>query len=498
MAGITTLTSRRHAMFRSYRSPARAAAIVQLTIMIFVIDALTPLDIAIAVLYVIVVLCATNVWSRRGVLATGIVCALLTVVAYAINRTPEFSSSLARCIVSVAAVGITTVLALAGMAATDSLRRRSESLRISEALLASTQRLSRTSSFRYDSALGLTWWSDEAARIYGVAPGAPAPDLMLARSHPDDLAIVRDALERARRGEATIELRHRLRMGDGEVKHVQVICSLTGSGSGGFEYLGALMDVSAAHEAAEALHRVQDQLAHVTRVTTLGELAASIAHEVNQPLAAVTTNGNACMRWLNRSPPDLQEARMALERIVDDTRRASEVIRRIRALARRGEVQMQELDINALLDDTVILVQRELLAQRIVLRLRQAPGLPRIIGDAVQLQQVLINLVMNAMQAIAGMAREGAGARRIEVATGLDAEGRVQVTVSDTGPGFSAAQAERLFEAFYTTRENGMGMGLAICRSIVDGHGGRISALPQQAGHGARLAFVLPAAEVMA
>ena len=189
---------------------------------------------------------------------------------------------------------------------------------------------------------------------------------------------------------------------------------------------------------------------------------------------------------------------MALERIVDDTRRASEVIRRIRALARRGEVQMQELDLNALLDDTVALVQRELTAQRIVLRLRQAPGLPRICGDAVQLQQVLINLVLNAMQAIAGTPREGGGARRVEVATGLDDEGRVQVTVSDSGPGLSAAQAERLFEAFYTTRENGMGMGLAICRSIVDGHGGRISALPQQAGHGARIAFVLPVAEVMA
>lgn len=486
-------------MFRSNRSPAQAAGIVLLMLAIFLIDAFTPLDVAIAVLYVVVVLCATNVWSRRGVLVTGVACVLLTVAAFAINHGPELSRSLARCVVSMSAVGITTLLALAGLTATESLRRRSESLRISEALLASTQRLSRTSSFRFHSVRGITWWSDEAARIYALAPSEPPTiERMLTRCHPDDLPLVQEAIARVRRGEPSIELRHRLRMEDGAIKHVHIISSLTAASNGDFEYLGALMDVSAAHEAAEALHRAQAQLAHVTRVTTLGELAASIAHEVNQPLAAVATNGNACLRWLNRATPDLGEARMALDRILDDTRRASEVIRRIRALARRGDTQRRELDLNQVLNDTVALVQRELSAQRISLRLDQARELPAVLGDAVQLQQVLINLVMNAMQAIAAMPRGAAGGRRIDVATGLDPEGRVMVTVADTGPGLSEAQAGRLFEAFYTTKEDGMGMGLAICRSIVEAHGGRICALPQEDGRGARIAFSLPPARVNA
>lgn len=485
-------------MFQSPGSNLLAAGVVLLTLAIFAIDAFTALDIAIAVLYVVVVLCATSVWSRRGVLLTGVACVTLTVGAFALTHHDLASSPMARCLVSVAAISITTVLALAGMAATDALRQRSESLRLSEAFLASTQRISRTSSFRFQAPGGAMYWSDEAARIYGVGLDvAPTPELVRERTHPDDLHLVAAAIEQADRGEPAIELRHRLRMPDGAVKHVHMIAQLAAVHGGKFEYLGALMDVSAAHEAAEALHRTQAQLAHATRVTTLGELAASIAHEVNQPLAAVSTNGNACLRWLNRPEPDLLEARLALDRILADTRRASEVIKRIRALARKSEAQRMPLDVNALLRDTAALVQRELSNHRIVLELRLAPLLPLVEGDAVQLQQVVINLLMNAMQAIDGSGPEWLRRQqRIVVSTCLE-DGQVGIEVADTGPGLSEAQAGRLFEAFYTTKEDGMGMGLAICRSIVDAHGGRIRAVAHD-GPGATLAFTLPCAAVTA
>lgn len=481
-------------MFQSPSSNLRAAGVVLLTLAIFVVDAFTALDIAIAVLYVVVVLCATSVWSRRGVLIAGAACATLTVGAFVLTHHDWASSPMARCLVSVAAISITTVLALAGMAATDALRQRSESLRLSEAFLASTQRISRTSSFRFQAPGGEMHWSDEAARIYGIELGVtPTQDMVLERTHPDDLHLLAAVIEQADRGEPALELRHRLRMPDGAIKHVHMIARLAAVHDGKYEYLGALMDVSAAHDAAEALHRTQAQLAHATRVTTLGELAASIAHEVNQPLAAVSTNGNACLRWLNRPEPDLLEARLALDRILADTQRASEVIKRIRALARKGEAQRLPLDINCLLRDTAGLVQRELSNHRIVLELRLAPSLPPVEGDAVQLQQVVINLLMNAMQAI-----DGAGPdrlrrqQRIVVSTRLRDE-RIEIEVADTGPGLSEAQAGRLFDAFYTTKADGMGMGLAICRSIVDAHGGRIHAVVHD-GPGATLAFTLPCA----
>jgi len=481
-------------MFLSPSSNLRAAGVVLLTLAIFVVDAFTALDIAIAVLYVVVVLCATSVWSRRGVLLTGAACVTLTVGAFLLTHHDWASSPMARCLVSVAAISITTMLALAGMAATDALRHRSESLRLSEAFLASTQRISRTSSFRFQAPGGDMYWSDEAARIYGIDLGVtPTHEMVRERTHPDDLHLLAAVVEQADRGEPALELRHRLRMPDGTVKHVHMIARLAAVHGGRYEYLGALMDVSAAHEAAEALHRTQAQLAHATRVTTLGELAASIAHEVNQPLAAVSTNGNACLRWLNRPEPDLLEARLALDRILQDTQRASEVIKRIRALARKGESQRLPLDLNALLRDTAGLVQRELSNHRIALELRLAPSLPPVEGDAVQLQQVVINLLMNAMQAI-----DGAGPdrlrrqQRIVVSTRLRDE-RVEAEVADTGPGLSAVQAGRLFEAFYTTKADGMGMGLAICRSIVDAHGGRIHAVAHD-GPGATLSFSLPRA----
>jgi C4-dicarboxylate-specific signal transduction histidine kinase len=240
--------------------------------------------------------------------------------------------------------------------------------------------------------------------------------------------------------------------------------------------------------ASEALREAQMELAHVTRVTTLGELTASIAHEVNQPLAAVVANAQACLRWLDREIPDLDAARRSVEWIVNDGNRASEVIRRVRALANKTDIEKAPLDIDDLVKEVSALVQRELISHRVSLRLELAPTLPMILGDRVQLQQVMINLVMNGIEAMQSVTDRP---RQLAIRSGQDETHEVLVSVTDCGVGISAENADRLFNAFFTTKSGGMGMGLSICRSIVEAHGGRLSASGNE-GPGATFQFVLP------
>ena len=240
--------------------------------------------------------------------------------------------------------------------------------------------------------------------------------------------------------------------------------------------------------AEEALRKAQAELAHVTRVTMLGELTASIAHEVNQPLAAVIANAEACLRWLDRSPPDLAAARRSAEWAIDDGNRASEVVRRVRALANKTGTEKVPLDVNDVVREVTTLLKRELISHRISLRMELAPAPLKILGDRVQLQQVIINLVMNgieAMQPVAGRPRE------LVIRSGQDEMRRAFVSVTDCGIGISAENASRLFNAFFTTKPGGLGMGLSICRSIVEAHGGRLSASGNE-GAGAKFQFVLP------
>jgi PAS domain S-box-containing protein len=256
-------------------------------------------------------------------------------------------------------------------------------------------------------------------------------------------------------------------------------------------YRGTGNDITAtirADHAEQALREAQAELAHVTRVTTLGELTASIAHEVNQPLAAVVANAEACLRWLGRDIPDLAAARRSAEWVINDGIRASEVVRRVRALARKADLEKVPLDVNDLVEEVIVLVQRELASHLVSLRTELAPALPNILGDRVQLQQVIINLVMNgieAMQPVTDRPRELVIRSRQEETQG------VLLSVTDCGVGISAENANRLFNAFFTTKSSGLGMGLSICRSIVEAHGGRLSASGDE-GRGATFQFVLP------
>ncbi|WP_076861860.1 PAS domain S-box protein [Bradyrhizobium mercantei] len=263
-------------------------------------------------------------------------------------------------------------------------------------------------------------------------------------------------------------------------------------GSGNFlGYRGVSTDITAmirADQAEQELRKAQAELAHVTRVTTLGELTASIAHEVNQPLAAIISNADACLGWLGRKTPDLPAARSSVEWIIEDAIRASEVIRRIRALAKKGEIEMVTIDINDVVKDAIALVTRELANHQVTLRTELAPALPAILADRVQLQQVIINLVMNgieAMQTVADRTRE------LVIQSSLDGMGRVQLSVTDCGVGIAEDDINRILDPFFTTKTSGLGMGLSICRSIVDAHGGRLSVVRKQ-GPGATFQFVLP------
>jgi signal transduction histidine kinase len=243
-----------------------------------------------------------------------------------------------------------------------------------------------------------------------------------------------------------------------------------------------------ADEAEQALHQAQVELARVTRVVTLGELTASIAHEINQPLAGVVTNGQASLRWLSQDPPRLDQVRAAVERAVRDGNRASDVIRRIRALAKKTDPLKEPLDINDVVQEGILLVRREIQNQGVALRTDFAPALPPVIGDRVQLQQVIINLMMNGVEAMVPVEDRP---REILVRSEPHETEHVLVAVRDSGIGIDSTTAGRLFSPFFTTKQGGMGMGLSISRSIIAAHGGRLWVSPNP-DHGATFQFTLP------
>lgn len=257
---------------------------------------------------------------------------------------------------------------------------------------------------------------------------------------------------------------------------------------GGDQGVSYTLDLTERKRAEEALRQAQAELAHVTRVTTLNALTASIAHEVNQPLAAIVTNANAALRWLARQPPDLAEVRESLGRIVQDGHRAGAVIAGMRALLKKTAAVTARIDVNPLIEDTIALVQGEVGRHQVVLRTALAPDLPPVVGDRVQLQQVLLNLMMNGIEAMKEVAERP---RELLIRSHLDASGAVRVAVQDAGIGLAQKDLERVFQTFFTTKAEGLGMGLAICRLIVEAHGGRLWASPN-VPYGAVFQFTLP------
>jgi PAS domain S-box-containing protein len=368
-------------------------------------------------------------------------------------------------------------------------KKAEDALRRSDAYLTEAQKLSLTGSFGWKVSSGELFWSEESFRIFGYdRTTKPSPELMIQRTHPTDIVRVRQLIDRASRDRKDWELEHQLLMPDGSIKSVHVVARAARDELGSVEFVGAIMDVSAAKRAEQELRHAQAELAYISRVTTLGELTASIAHEVNQPISGVVTNAEAALGWLGAEPPNLDQVREVLGDIIRDGMRAGEVIHRIRALIKKAPPRMARVDVNEAVLDVITLTRSELLKHGVSLETQLATGLPLVEGDRIQLQQVILNLILNAIEAMSGIDE---GARELRISTGREASNGVLVSVRDLGPGLDPQGVDRLFEAFYTTKPDGLGMGLAICRSIIEAHGGRLWATANKP-RGAVFQFTLP------
>ena len=368
-------------------------------------------------------------------------------------------------------------------------KRAEDALRQSEMYLAEAQRISRTGSFAWRVASGELLWSDEIFRIFDYDREVkPTLELVLQRTHPEDRPAVQRLLDRVSDEGKDWELDRRLLMPDGSVKYVHAVAHVVNDAPDNLEFVGAVMDVTATKRAEEQLNLARAELAHVTWVTTMGELTATIAHEVSQPLTGLVSSGNACLRWLAADPPNLEAARRAVERIVNDGSRAGEVISRIRAMVRKSPPRRDQLNINDTIMEVIALIRSELQQNGISLRAELSNDLPLVLGDRIQLQQVIFNLIVNAIEAMSGVGRLQ---RELLVASVQDGSNDVLVTVRDSGTGLDRTTLAHLFEAFYTTKAHGMGMGLAISRTIIEAHGGQLWATPN-VPQGAVFRFRLP------
>jgi C4-dicarboxylate-specific signal transduction histidine kinase len=318
---------------------------------------------------------------------------------------------------------------------------------------------------------------------------APNIELVRQRVHPDDMPVFEETLAQASSFTADFDFEHRLLFPDGRIKHLRVVAHATNDQPNNKQFIGAVMDVTRAKQTEEQLRHAQSELERVSRVTALGELSASIAHEVGQPLSAIVTNGEACLRWLHRQPPDMEEIEDCVSEMTDQGNRAAEIVQRVRALMKGAPPDRAPIAINDVVEEAIAVIRRDIERQGGLLTRRLASGLPLILGDRVQLQQVLVNLITNAMQSMASVS----GRRELIVQSRLDPEGNVVVAVKDSGAGIQEANFPQLFEPFFTTRSSGMGMGLAISSSIVEAHRGQIWASNNPDG-GATFSFSLPPA----
>jgi PAS domain S-box-containing protein len=355
-------------------------------------------------------------------------------------------------------------------------KRAEETLRESEAYLAEAQKLSHTGSWARVAATGeMRYWSEECYRVLGFEPqhGLPRFDTFLQRIHPDDQAKLREIAETASREKVGYEVDYRIAHPDGEMRDIHTVAHPVLRPSGDLvEFVGTVMDVTErkrAEEERERLRQLQGDLAHLNRVTTMGEMTASLAHEVNQPIAAAVTDANTCLRWLTRDQPDLEEAREAASRTVKDAKRAAEIISRTRLLFKKGTPPRALVDVNEIIEEMIVLLRNEATRYSISVRTELAE-LPQVMGDRVQLQQVLMNLMTNSIDAM----KDTDGTRELAIRSQRSEDGQLLISVSDSGVGVPPQQVDHIFNAFFTTKSHGTGMGLRISRSIVESHGGRL------------------------
>jgi PAS domain S-box-containing protein len=373
-------------------------------------------------------------------------------------------------------------------------KRAEESLRQSETYLAEAQRLSRTGSWALVPATGkIRYWSQECNRVLSFDPhnGQPRFETFFERIHPDDQAKVSEISDIVGAEKTAFGLNYRIIHPGGEIRDIQLLGHPVLSPSGDLvEFVGTVMDVTErkrAEEERERLHQVQADLAHLNRVTTMGELTASLAHEIKQPISAAVTDAKTCLRWLGRDNPDLAEARDAASRMVKDVMRAADIISRIRLLFLKGAPQPEIVDVNELIREMFVLLRSEANRYSISIRTELAEDLPKVMADRVQLQQVFMNLMLNGIDAMNGTT--GGGELTIKSEASDD---QLLISVSDTGVGFPPEQADQIFRSFFTTKVKGTGMGLPISRSIIESHGGRLWATGAS-GRGATFQFTLPA-----
>lgn len=368
-------------------------------------------------------------------------------------------------------------------------RLSEDALRRSEAFLAQGEAVSETGSFLWhlDSS-EIIRWSDQLYRIFEFAPGAPVTiGLINERVHPEDRHLAADMVARARAGGPS-EYEHRLLMPDGRVKHLHFVGQPLRDEEGRQAYMGSLQDVTERRVSEQVLSKVRSELAHVARVSSLGALTASIAHEVNQPLAGIVTNASTCLRMLAADPPNIDGARETARRTIRDGNRASEVIKRLRALFAKKEASLEALDLNQAAQEVLALSVNELQRSRVILRHEFAEDLPHVSGDRVQLQQVILNLILNAVDAMNDVHDRQ---RQLVIRTKIDEDDQVRVEVQDSGAGIKEQDTQKLFDAFYTTKPNGMGIGLSVSRSIIERHQGRLWARAND-GRGATFSFAIP------
>jgi PAS domain S-box-containing protein len=365
-------------------------------------------------------------------------------------------------------------------------------VRRSEAFLAEAQHLSSTGSFSWKCATGEVSWSDELYRIYGLERIVPVTlEMFTTRVHPEDLPFVYQMIDQARRETRDFEFEHRLALPDGTVKYLQIVAHMTRDKDGLVEYIGAVQDVTERRRSEEALSKVRSELAHAARVMTLGALTASIAHEVNQPLSGVVTNANTCLRMLAADRPNVDGARETALRTIRDGNRAADVIARLRGLFAKTELATDSVDLNEATEEVIALSRSELQRGRVLLRTHLANDLPLVTGDRVQLQQVILNLLLNACDAMAGVEDRP---RLLVVRSERSEDDQVRLTVQDSGVGVDPDRVDKIFDAFYTTKPGGMGIGLSVSRAIIESHHGRLWAEPNGGPMGgAAFSMSLPA-----